>query len=88
MSVPGLTGLVPRFKRIKLEALDLDGNRVEEELSGFHARVIQHEYDHLDGILYPQRMDDLSLLMYSEEMKHGMPEKAKRLLEAHSAGED
>ncbi len=81
LSVPGLTGLVPRFNNIKLDYFGLDGSLVTKELSGFHARVVQHECDHLDGILYPERMDDLSLLMYSEEMKHGVPEKAREILE-------
>mgnify|MGYP000129383123 CR=1 FL=1 len=81
LSVPGLTGLVPRYRRIGLSALGLAGEKVECELQGFHARVVQHECDHLDGILYPQRMEDLSLLMFSEEMRHGPPEAARRLME-------
>lgn len=80
LSVPGLTGLVPRPRRIHLRARLLDGSEIDRELDGFHARVVQHECDHLDGILYPSRMDDLDLLMFSEEMRHGMPDKAKVLL--------
>jgi peptide deformylase len=79
LSVPGLIGMVPRATRIGLSALDADGGVIEREVEGFHARVLQHECDHLDGILYPQRMDDLSLLMFSDEMRHGPPEKARRL---------
>ena len=78
--MPGLTGLVPRANRIHLQADQMDGTRIDAEFTGFHARVIQHECDHLAGILYPERMDDLSLLMYSEEMRHGPPEKARELL--------
>mgnify|MGYP003700363633 FL=1 len=79
LSVPGLVGMVPRATRIGLKALTPEGGVIEREVEGFHARVLQHECDHLDGILYPQRMDDLSLLMFADEMRHGAPEKARRL---------
>lgn len=59
LSVPGLRGLVPRFVRIHYTGQDLQGNTIERDCSGFHARVVQHEVDHLDGILYPQRIRDL-----------------------------
>ena len=58
LSVPGLRGRVRRPDRIHYRAYDLDGRLTEREVSGFHARVIQHECDHLDGILYPSRIDD------------------------------
>lgn len=80
LSVPGLTGLVPRWRKIRLNALNLEGEDIDMTLDGFHARVVQHECDHLDGILYPSRMDDLSLLMFADEMRHGMPERAKQLM--------
>lgn len=80
LSVPGLVGLVPRATKIGLKALSETGATIEREVDGFHARVLQHECDHLDGILYPQRMDDLSLLMFADEMRHGAPEKARRLI--------
>lgn len=80
LSVPGLIGLVPRPPRIHLAAQTPDGDRIDREIDGFHARMLQHECDHLAGILYPQRMDDLSLLMFREELRHGVPEKAKALL--------
>jgi len=80
LSVPGLVGLVPRPTRIHLRATTPDGEDVDREVEGFHARVLQHECDHLDGILYPQRMDDLSLLLFADEMRHGPPEKARRLM--------
>jgi peptide deformylase len=70
LSVPDLAGLVPRFTRIRYRGVDLDGNRLEREADGFHARVVQHECDHLDGILYPQRMRDLRDLVFSTELKH------------------
>ena len=59
LSVPGLRGLVPRYTHIRYSGRDPQGNPVEREASGFHARVVQHEVDHLDGILYPQRIRDL-----------------------------
>lgn len=59
LSVPGLRGQVPRFTRLRYTGFDPDGRPIQREVSGFHARVIQHECDHLDGILYPMRMRDL-----------------------------
>ena len=80
LSVPGLTGLVPRYNHVQLQATLPDGSVIDKEVRGFHARVLQHEYDHLDGILYPQRMDDLSLLMFTEEIRHGLPDRAAELM--------
>lgn len=79
LSVPGLTGAVPRWTRIRYSGVGLDGQPVAREASGFHARVVQHECDHLDGILYPQRMADLSLLAFADELRHGLPERAPGL---------
>jgi len=76
LSVPGLTGAVPRWTRIRYRGFGIKGERIEREASGFHARVVQHECDHLDGILYPQRMTDLSLLAFAEELRHGAPKGA------------
>ncbi len=81
LSVPGLTGAVPRFTRIRYGGLAPDGSRIERIAEGFHARLVQHECDHLDGILYPQRMEDLSLLMFVEEMRHGTPEGVEQEIE-------
>jgi peptide deformylase len=69
LSVPGLAGEVPRFTRIRYRSLDLHGRMFEREASGYHARVVQHECDHLDGILYPMRMTDLSSLAFVEELR-------------------
>jgi peptide deformylase len=69
LSVPGLRGVVPRHLHIRYRWQTLDGSTVEREAAGFHARVVQHECDHLDGILYPQRMNDLRLLVYLEELQ-------------------
>jgi peptide deformylase len=73
LSVPGLTGAVPRWTRIRYHGYGLEGERIEREASGFHARVVQHECDHLDGILYPMRMTDLTSLAFAEELRHGVP---------------
>jgi peptide deformylase len=69
LSVPGLRGVVPRRLHIRYRALGLDGEMIEREAAGFHARVVQHECDHLDGILYPQRMTDHRLLVFAEELQ-------------------
>ncbi|MDD5175697.1 MAG: peptide deformylase [Sterolibacterium sp.] len=60
LSVPGLRGVVPRWKRMRYSGFDTQGQRFEREVDGFHARVVQHECDHLDGILYPMRIRDWS----------------------------
>ncbi len=69
LSVPGLVGQVPRYRHVRYRGLTLDGQELVREASGFHARVVQHEYDHLDGILYPQRMVDLSTLAFMSEVE-------------------
>lgn len=76
LSVPGLTGAVPRWTRIRYHGYGLQGERIEREAGDFHARVVQHECDHLDGMLYPQRMADLSSLAFAEELRHGVPKGA------------
>ena len=75
--LPGMRGLVPRHTRIRYRAFDLDGPLIEGEATGFHARVIQHECDHLDGFVYPMRMTDLSLLGYDSEWTRAMLEDAE-----------
>lgn len=70
LSVPGLAGEVPRWRHIRYRGLGLDGQPIDREASGFHARVVQHECDHLDGRLYPTRMVDLSRLMFTSEIRH------------------
>jgi peptide deformylase len=73
LSIPGLRGVVPRWNRIRYRGFGLDGQPVEREASGFHARVIQHETDHLDGVLYLDRMPDMQRLSFTEEMKYFGP---------------
>lgn len=70
LSLPGLAGEVPRHNHIRYRGVTPAGEAVEREARGFHARVVQHECDHLDGVLYPQRMTDLSRLVFTSEMKH------------------
>jgi peptide deformylase len=69
LSLPGLAGEVPRVEAIRYRGRALDGSLIERTARGFHARVVQHEYDHLDGILYPQRMTDLSRLTFTSELE-------------------
>jgi peptide deformylase len=66
LSVPGLRGKVPRFKRLRYEGFDPSGRRIEREVEGFHARVVQHECDHLAGTLYPQRIRDMRQFGYTD----------------------
>ena len=68
LSLPGLAGMVPRHDRIRYRWTDTEGRTHECEAWGFHARVVQHECDHLDGILYPMRMTDLSTLAFTSEL--------------------
>lgn len=65
LSVPGLRGVVPRFTRIRYTGFDQYGRRIEREAEGFHARVVQHECDHLIGKLYPMRVRDFRLFGYT-----------------------
>ena len=66
LSVPGFRGAVPRFLRLRYEGFDPQGNRISREVDDFHARVVQHECDHLDGILYPQRIRDMRKFGFTE----------------------
>ncbi len=69
LSIPGMLGLVRRSKKIKYSAIDLKGDKVSGEVNGLHARVIQHEFDHLNGILYTSRLADKRAFGYSEEIE-------------------
>ena len=68
LSIPGLRGSVPRAARIRFRGLDMEGKPVEGEAAGLAARVIQHETDHLDGVIYPMRMTDFTLFGFTEEL--------------------
>jgi peptide deformylase len=69
LSVPGMRGLVSRVTRIHYRGLDPYGNPIDREAEGFHARVVQHECDHLDGVLYPERIRDLRTFGFIEELQ-------------------
>lgn len=71
LSVPGMRGWVPRFKKVKYSGFDEHGNRFDRVVEHFHARVVQHECDHLDGILYPMRIRDMSRFGFIEELFPG-----------------
>jgi peptide deformylase len=71
LSVPGMRGVVPRYTKLRYTGFDEEGNPIERVAEGFHARVVQHECDHLDGILYPQRMTDMSKFGFIEELFPG-----------------
>ncbi len=68
LSVPGLRGVVLRYRHIEYSGFNAEGETVVVEAEGFHARVVQHECDHLDGILYPQRMSDFSRFGFMDEL--------------------
>jgi peptide deformylase len=67
LSIPGLRAAVPRYRNIRLTGLDAAGAAIDKTVSGFHARVVQHENDHLNGILYPMRMSDFRYFGFNEE---------------------
>jgi len=66
LSVPGLRGMVPRFTKLQYQGYDQYGNDIDRTVEGFHARVVQHECDHLEGILYPMRIEDFSTFGFTE----------------------
>lgn len=71
LSVPGMRGWVPRFRHLRYRGCDENGNVIEREAEGFHARVVQHEVDHLDGILYPRRIRDLARFGFNDALFPG-----------------
>lgn len=83
LSVPGLRAVVPRWQRIRYSGLDPRGQPIEREAEGFHARVVQHECDHLQGMLYPMRVRDFSRFGFTEvlfpqgQQSHGSPKNGK-----------
>ena len=71
LSVPGMRGLVPRYTHIRYRGFDPSGRPIDRQVDGFHARVVQHECDHLDGILYPERIEDRRMFGFIEELQQG-----------------
>ena len=76
LSLPGLTGLVPRYRRIRYTGLTTDNKTVDRVAEGFHARVVQHECDHLAGVLYPARVQDARHFGFAEEIRRHPPATA------------
>ena len=70
LSVPGLRGMVPRAEKLRYRGLALDGSLIDRTVDGFHARVVQHECDHLDGILYPMRIEDMRFFGFEEQLQN------------------
>lgn len=79
LSVPGLRGLVNRYRRLRYTGYDQRGNPIDRTVSGFHARVVQHECDHLDGILYPMRLNDLRRLGYEDVLFPGLAKSSAEM---------
>jgi peptide deformylase len=79
LSVPGLTGRVPRWTGLRYSYQNLKGERFEVEAKDFHARVVQHECDHLDGVLYPQRMADMTSLAFADVLTSEAAASGKKL---------
>jgi len=71
LSVPGLRGMVPRYTQLRYQGTDPFGKPIDRTVSGFHARVVQHECDHLEGILYPMRIKDFSLFGFTDALFPG-----------------
>jgi peptide deformylase len=71
LSIPGLRGLVPRYKKLRYQGFDKFGSPIDRTVSGFHARVVQHECDHVQGILYPMRIRDMSQFGFTEVLFPG-----------------
>jgi peptide deformylase len=71
LSVPGMRGWVPRFRRLRYKGFDENGKPFKREVEGFHARVVQHEVDHLDGVLYPMRIRDFTRFGFNEALFPG-----------------
>jgi peptide deformylase len=73
LSVPGMRGLVPRLARLRYRGFDAQGKAIDRTVDGFHARVVQHEVDHLDGILYPMRIRDMTKFGFQDVLFPGQP---------------
>ena len=72
LSVPGMRGVVPRYRQIRYRGFDAHGEVIDRTVSGFHARVVQHECDHLNGVLYPMRMRDFTRFGFTDELFPGL----------------
>jgi len=75
LSVPGMRGVVPRFRQLRYTGVDAYGKPIDRTVDGFHARVVQHECDHLDGILYPMRVRDFTRFGFHDVLFPGVPDR-------------
>lgn len=75
LSVPGLRGVVPRYRNLRYTGYTADGSPIDRSVTGFHARVVQHECDHLDGVLYPMRMKDFKQFGFHDVLFPGQPDR-------------
>ena len=75
LSIPGMRGLVPRYTKVRYKGVDQTGEVIDRTVEGFHAIVVQHECDHLDGILYPMRIPDMSYFGFEEELSQPTEEQ-------------
>jgi peptide deformylase len=75
LSIPDMRAAVPRALRVRYRGVDCDGNVIEREASGFHARIVQHEYDHLDGVLYTMRLTDFRYFGFTEELNRAQEQQ-------------
>jgi peptide deformylase len=73
LSVPGLRGVVPRYRHLRYQGFDPQGAAIDRTVEGFHARVVQHEVDHLDGVLYPMRIRDMTRFGFQDVLFPGQP---------------
>ena len=87
LSIPGMRGCVPRAKRVRFRGLDAAGEPVEGEAEGLTARVLQHEADHLDGVLYPMRMTDFALFGFTDELARAAAQEGGGGERAAASGE-
>ena len=78
LSIPGMLGLVRRYSKIRYSGFDIDGNKIKNEVEGLHARIIQHEYDHLNGILYTKRLAHKDAFGFEEEIENYWKENEKK----------
>jgi len=74
LSVPGMRGVVPRYQRLRYRGVDERGHAIDRTVDGFHARVVQHEVDHLDGVLYPMRIRDFTRFGFQDVLFPGQPD--------------
>ncbi|HEV8578141.1 MAG TPA: peptide deformylase [Thermoanaerobaculia bacterium] len=86
LSIPDLRGLVPRHPAVRVQGLDREGRPLDYQVSGFEARIVQHEFDHLNGVIFLDRMRDLHSLAFLEEWEHYMMDRSQQDLDETAVG--